>query len=225
MTSIPAPKRPWSRLRVGLTAAIGIALLAAFLVRASRPRWHTTVSPVNAQSGVALSIQYPDGWEQVDVGTIRAPGNGTLWAETFAGTTGIFTRQSPHGLNRWMQEYLFKQDFSESKQDKFLVRMRVEDRGLDDYLKLTETTLRVPPNYKHSARRVQNPLGPAIEENMWPTRMSPHPLYVRSILIFCKDTFHHHKVNLSVDAYGREDVLNWPEFEEVVRRVRLVPAR
>jgi hypothetical protein len=135
----------------------------ALLVWASRPRWHTSISRIIPEFGVALSIQYPDGWEKVNM-----PGPGEE-----------FVRQPPHGLNRWLREHLFKQDFSFSNRDSFIVDASRDDTSIDGILKQVEAEGR---NYILTVRRFPHVLGPALAVTARPTPLSLSPESIRVVI-------------------------------------------
>ena len=146
MTLTPAPNRWRNRLRVGILAVAVMSVAVALLVWASRPRWHTVVSPVVTELGVALSFQ---------------------------------------------------------------------------------------------VRRFRHPVGNALELKLllgreWFAANSGMPPPIRQVIIFRKDALRHRKGIIVVSAgrpelmewpAGRAGFPDWPEWEEIVRRIRLVPAK
>jgi hypothetical protein len=221
MTPAPLPKRSWNRLRVGLTAAVVMSAAVALLVWVSRPRWHTAISPVIPDYGVALSVEYPDAWEQIDVGGASKP----WWVDSNT-TTDMFQRLPPHGLLRWLRQHLLGQVFSRNELDAFHVSLRAREKDIDPYLQGLEKLER-ETGYQNHPHRFHHPLGPALELKNYASGTKPSfsGVPTRIAMIFCKDPVRHHKVDIEVLAYGEEGLPDWPEFEEVVRRVRLVPGK
>jgi hypothetical protein len=207
MPLAPTRKRFWRGPRVGITAVVVVSAAVALLVWSNRPRWHTAVSPVIPGLSVAVSVEYPDGWKQLGY-----TDSNRGWINWDSETEGIFVRQPPHGLSRWLREHLFHEDFAGSEPDYFMVVLRVEDYGIGDYLN---------PSSRLSGRRFQHRLGPAFEQYY----VSGPIQAERAVTIICKDLARHRRMNLHILTDGSKGLPRLPEFEEVVRRLRLVPGK
>src|SRR5579859_3496876 len=108
------PRRHFRRL-TGVAILLGVlALGAALMVWAARPRWHMFVSKATLESPhVALALRFPVGWEcreQLDPKR-REPGSISV----------EICREPPPRLMQWWYEYILRMHTTLGATDRFAI--------------------------------------------------------------------------------------------------------